>query len=171
MNRRVLVLNQDHSPLTVTTVQRAFLLIFLDKAAMMNQVSGLFLNTVSQAYPMPAVIKINRYINLPYRGVVLSRQNVFRRDGFECQYCGISTDLTLDHVVPKSRNGKSTWKNLVTACKPCNSRKGDYTPHEMGFALRSQPYKPSYVLFLSNFSGFVREEWKPYLNGQMKKTG
>ena len=171
MKRRVLVLNQDHSPLTVTTVQRAFLLVFLNKAEMMNHMNGSMLRTVTSSYPMPAVIRINRYINLPYRGVVLSRQNVFKRDSFECQYCGTSKDLTLDHVLPKSRNGKSTWSNLVAACKPCNSKKGDYLPHEAGFVLRNKPFKPSYLFFLRNFSGSICEEWKPFLNGQLKRTG
>jgi len=171
MKRRVLVLNLDHSPLTVTTVQRAFLLVFLRKAEMMTQANGRSLRTVTTSYPMPAVIRINRYIALPYRGVVLSRQNVFKRDSFECQYCGTSKDLTLDHVMPKSKKGKSTWSNLVTACKSCNSKKGDYLPHEIGFELRNKPFKPSYLLFLRNFSGFIRDEWKPFLNGHLKRTG
>jgi len=165
MKQRVLVLNQDYSPLTICSVERAFVLVFLDKAEMISSANGQQLRTVTLSYPLPAVIKINRFINLPYRQVVLTRQNVFKRDRFSCQYCGNSRDLTLDHVIPRSRNGKSTWGNLVTACKNCNSRKGDYLPEEVGFNLRTKPYKPSYILFLRNFSGFVVEEWEPYLNG------
>jgi 5-methylcytosine-specific restriction endonuclease McrA len=115
---------------------------------------------------MPAVIKLRNYVNVPYKGVVLTRQNVFKRDGFMCQYCGTRKDLTLDHVVPKARGGKSTWVNLITACKKCNTRKGDYAPEEIGFSLKNFPYRPSYVLFLRDFSGYAHDEWIPYL-----KTG
>ena len=163
-----LVLNQDLSPLTICSVERAFVLVFLDKAEMITSANGYQLRTVCLKYPLPAVIKIHRYINLPYRQVVLTRQNVFKRDRFSCQYCGTSHNLTLDHVIPRSRKGKSTWNNLVTACKNCNSRKGDYLPGEAGFNLRTKPYKPSYILFLRNFSGFVLDEWEPYLNGYGK---
>jgi len=168
MDRKVLVLNQDFSPMTVCTIQRAFVMVFLRKAELLRERNGFQLRTVDKAFPMPAVIKINRYITLPYRGVVLTRQNIFKRDGFSCQYCGINSDLTLDHVLPKSRNGKSSWSNLVTACKSCNSRKGDYLPQEMGLLLRNQPYKPSYILFLSSQSGYIQDEWRPFLNGHRK---
>jgi 5-methylcytosine-specific restriction endonuclease McrA len=115
---------------------------------------------------MPAVIKLRNYVNIPYKGVVLTRQNVFKRDGFECQYCGTKKDLTLDHVIPKAKGGKSTWINLITACKKCNTQKGDYSPEEIGFSLRNSPYKPNYILFLRDFSGYAHDEWIPYL-----KTG
>ena len=165
MKRRVLVLNQDYSPLTICSVERAFVLVYLDKAEMVSSANGYQLRTVNMGFPLPAVIRIHRYINLPYRQVVLTRQNIFKRDRFSCQYCGTGRDLTLDHVIPRSRNGKSTWNNLVTACKNCNSRKGDYLPEEAGFNLKTKPYKPSYILFLRNFSGFVVDEWEPFLNG------
>ena len=168
MNRKVLVLNQDFSPMTVCTIQRAFVMVFLRKAELLRERNGFELRTINQAFPMPAVIRINHYINIPYRGVVLTRQNIFKRDGFSCQYCGIGSDLTLDHVLPKSRSGKSTWSNLVTACKSCNSRKGDYLPDEIGSLLRAKPYKPSYVMFLSSHSGYILDEWKPFLNGHRR---
>ena len=88
------------------------------------------------------------------------------RKKFECQYCGTNKDLTLDHILPKAKGGKSTWINLITACRRCNTRKGDYTPEEIGLSLKNSPYKPSYVLFLRDFSGYAHEEWIPYL-----KTG
>ncbi|AHM63083.1 HNH endonuclease [Flammeovirgaceae bacterium 311] len=166
---RVLVLNFDFSPITVCTVQRAFLLVYLQKAEMLAGLNGNVLRSVTQSFPMPAVIRLGRYINVPYKGVMLSRQNVFRRDGFQCQYCGSSKDLTLDHVVPRSRNGKSNWTNLVTACKRCNTRKGNYTPEMAGMKLRRQPEKPSYLHFLRDHSGLMMAEWIPYL--ELKKTG
>jgi len=112
---------------------------------------------------MPSVVRLQRYVHLPYQGVVLTRQNIFRRDGFKCQYCGTSKDLTIDHVIPKSKRGRSTWKNMVTACKSCNSRKGDYFLEESGLLLRKKPYKPSFILFLKQHSGAVDEAWQPFL--------
>lgn len=163
MQRKVLVLNQDYQPISVCTVQRGFLLVFLNKAELLTKVAHQPLRTVTAEFPMPSVIKLHNYVKIPYKGVVLTRQNIFKRDGFECKYCGKEEDLTIDHVIPRSKNGKSTWKNLVTACKTCNSLKGDFTPEEAGLRLRTQPFKPSYVLFLRDFSGYKYEEWFPFL--------
>lgn len=163
MKRNVLVLNQDFSPFTVCTVQRAFLLVFLQKAELLSRASNQSLRTISTSYPMPSVIRLNQYVRIPYRGVVLTRQNIFKRDEYKCQYCGDTKELTLDHVVPRSRGGKSTWKNLVTACKFCNTKKGNNNPEEAGLILKKLPYKPSYVIFLRDFSGLIREDWKPFL--------
>lgn len=163
MNQRVLVLNQDYSPLSLCTVQRAFLLVFLEKADLISGLEGQFLRTVTARYPKPAVIRIRTYIRIPYKEVELSRQNVFKRDSYRCQYCGTAKDLTLDHVLPRSRKGRSSWTNLVTACKNCNARKGDALPEEVGLILKSKPYKPSFILFLRDFSGFIQDEWRPFL--------
>lgn len=163
MNQRVLVLNQDYSPMSICTVQRAFLLIYLQKAEMLNVVADKFLRSVSDSFPMPSVIRIHKYISVPYRGVVMSRHNIFKRDNYQCQYCGTSKDLTLDHVIPRSKGGRSSWKNLVTACKKCNAAKGDYSPQEADLVLKTQPYKPSYVMFIRDSSGYVQDEWRPYL--------
>ena len=115
---------------------------------------------------MPSVIKLRNYVNIPFKGVELSRQNVFKRDGYKCQYCGTNDDLTLDHIYPKAKGGKTTWVNLITACKTCNTRKGDFAPEEIGLSIQNAPFRPSYVMFLREFSGYDYEEWIPYL-----KTG
>ena len=112
---------------------------------------------------MPSVIRLHRYVNLPYKGVMLTRQNIFKRDGHRCQYCGTPDELTLDHVLPKSRGGKTSWDNLATACKRCNSRKGDYTPDEANLKLRQKPFKPTFLVFLREFSGSIEESWMPFL--------
>ena len=109
----VLVLNQDFSPLTLSSVERAFLLIYLEKAEMLDVLHGKVLRTVSNSYPCPSVIRILDYKKIPYKGVVLTRHNLFKRDGFQCQYCGTSSNLTLDHVQPKSRGGKRSSKGNV----------------------------------------------------------
>lgn len=161
--RRVLVLNQDYSPLTVCTAERAFLLIYAEKAERVHDDPTQILRTVSREYKMPSVIRLQKYIYVPFKSVLLSRQNVFKRDRQECQYCGSTRDLTLDHVMPRSRGGNSSWLNLVTACKKCNSYKGDRTPEEADMPLQNQPFKPSYVMFVRNFSGFTSDEWLRYL--------
>ncbi|MBS1488275.1 MAG: HNH endonuclease [Bacteroidetes bacterium] len=166
MNSRVLVLNQDFSPLMVCSVERAFVMVYLNKSEMVRSANGHKLRTVSHAYPMPSVIRLNRYVHAPYKGVTLTRQNIFKRDNFECQYCGIRRDLTLDHVMPSSRGGTHSWQNLTTACKRCNAKKGDYTPDEANMILRHKPFKPTYALFLRDITGSAHNEWDEFLGAK-----
>ncbi len=170
MGRKVLVLNQDYSALTVCSIPKAFLLVFLKKADLISESATEQLRSVSQSFPMPSVIRLHRYVYLPYKGVMLSRQNIFRRDGGQCQYCGTPEDLTLDHVLPKSRGGRTSWDNLATACKRCNSRKGDLTPEEAGMPLKTKPYKPSFVMFLRDFGGSIEDSWLPFLGKRKEKA-
>ena len=164
MGKKVLVLNQDFSAITVCSVPKAFLLVYLNKAEMVTESQAARLRTVSHSYPLPSIIRLHHYVHIPYRnGVVLNRQNIFKRDSNHCQYCGSGRDLTLDHVHPRSRGGKSSWDNLVTACKSCNSRKGDATPEEAAMPLRQRPFKPSFVMFLRDFTEKVSEDWTRYL--------
>ena len=166
MNNRVLVLNNDSSPLMVCSVERAFILVFLNKSEMVKSANGHKLHTITKSFPMPSVIRLNRYVNAPYKGVNLTRQNIFKRDNNECQYCGTRRDLTLDHVIPSSKGGQHSWTNLVTACKKCNARKGDNTPEAAGMILKRKPYKPSYALFLRDVSGFSHNEWDEFLESK-----
>lgn len=160
---RALVLNQDFRPISVCTIQRAFVLVFMKKVEMVTPFNGFKFHTVDNEFNIPAVVRLHQYINVPYRGVELSRLNIFKRDNHSCQYCGSEKDLSIDHVLPRSRGGGSSWKNLVAACKPCNARKGDETPEEANMPLNQEPFKPSYLMFLRDFSGFKYEEWVPYL--------
>lgn len=170
MKLKALVLNIDYTPITVCTVQRAFLLVYLRKAELVKANNSYAFHTVTDTFSMPAVIKLSRYVNIPYRGVVLSRENVFKRDGFKCQYCGNNKELTIDHLIPKAKGGKTSWNNLVTACKNCNSKKGDYSPEEAGLQLGFKPYRPSYIMYLKDLSGNNYDEWKPYLNYKKNKV-
>lgn len=168
MGRKVLVLNQDYSALAVCSVPKAFLLVYLKKADLISENTSACLRSVSESFPMPSIIRLHKYVYMPYRGVMLNRQNIFRRDAHQCQYCGRSEDLTLDHVFPKSRGGRSTWDNLTTACKRCNSKKGDCTPEEAEMPLARKPFKPSFIMFLRDFSGVLPEDWLPYLSKKEK---
>jgi 5-methylcytosine-specific restriction endonuclease McrA len=163
MNSRVLVLNQDFSPLMVCSIQRAFILVYLNKSELIRPANGHKIHSVTRTFPMPSVIRLNRYVQAPYKGVTLTRQNIFKRDNFECQYCGTRRELTLDHVIPSSKGGQHTWVNLVAACKRCNAKKGDFTPEQAAMPLLKRPLKPSYSLFLKELSGHHGDEWDEFL--------
>ncbi|WP_026167191.1 HNH endonuclease [Balneola vulgaris] len=163
MNANVLVLNQDYQPLSICSIQRSMKLIFLDKAELLHDHPTKKLRTTRQQYDYPSVIRLRSYIRIPYSKVVLTRRNIMRRDGFKCQYCGKKSNLTIDHVLPKSRGGKDTWENLTTACDKCNVKKGNRTPKEALMPLRSEPYRPVPITFFRDFNGGVQEPWKPYL--------
>ena len=114
MEKRVLVLNLDHSPVAVVSAQKAIVLTLLEKATMLSTYELLQIRTISRSFEYPAVIRLNHYKSIPYRGVMLNRANLFRRDNGECQYCGSVKHLTIDHVLPRSKGGKTSWTNLVT---------------------------------------------------------
>lgn len=163
MGKRVLVLNADYSAISLCTVPKAFLLVYLNKAELVAASDFDSLRTVSTSYPMPSVIRLNSYVNVPYKGVVLSRQNIYKRDNFTCCYCDSTKDLTLDHVIPKSRGGGSSWSNLVTACRRCNTKKGDCTPEEAKMPLKLKPFRPNFVMFLRDFDNTAEAKWRPFL--------
>lgn len=165
MLNRVLVLNQDYSPLMVCSAERAFVLVYLNKSELIKPVEDQLIRSVTKAFPMPSVIRLNRYIQAPFRVISLTRQNIFRRDQHECQYCGTRKDLTIDHVIPSSRGGLHNWNNLVTACKRCNTRKGDSTPEEAGMHLKRKPHKPSYAIFLKDYVHNHGGLWDEFLIG------
>ena len=159
----VLVLNQDYSHFTICTVNRSFLLLYNCKADLIAQSKNRLLRSINKSFPYPSVIKLNRYINIPHKSVTLSRTNIFKRDQFLCQYCGKSNDLTLDHVIPRSRGGKSIWTNLVTACRSCNAKKGDHLIGEINMKLNKNPVKPSFVMYLKNLNHRNQDDWLPFL--------
>jgi 5-methylcytosine-specific restriction endonuclease McrA len=163
MEDRVLVLNQDYQALSICSVERAFVLVYLQKAELVSYNSRRMLHSVSQAFRFPTIIRLYSYVRMPYKKVSLSRNSIFRRDGFCCLYCGSRHQLSIDHVIPRSRGGNDSWENLATACQKCNAKKGDMTPEEAGMSMRIRPFRPSYIMFLRDFSGNVKEEWRPYL--------
>ncbi len=163
MDGGVLVLNQDYQPLSVCSVQRSVKLLFLEKAELLHDDPERCLRTIDDEFSYPSVIRLRSYIRLPYTRIVLSRRNIMKRDNHTCQYCGRKSDLTLDHVQPRSRNGKDTWENLVTACDKCNVKKGNRTPKEAEMPLKTKPYRPIHITFFQNLLGGVQEDWRQYL--------
>lgn len=167
MEKRVLVLNLDHSPVAVVPVQKAIVLCLLEKANILSTYELLQIRTVDRSFDYPAVIRLTHYKNIPFRGVLLNRNNLFKRDNGECQYCGSKKHLTIDHIIPKSKGGKTTWSNLITACNRCNVNKGDKTPEQAGLELRSEPFKPSLSYFLAEYAERQAEEWLPFLSSRV----
>lgn len=163
MGVKVLVLNADYQAIGVCAVERAFVLVLMKKAEMLSEDPEKSLRTIRRDYKFPSIIRLYRFISLPYKKVNLTRQNIFKRDNHTCAYCGTREHLTIDHVIPRSMGGRDSWENLITACQKCNSRKGNQTPEQAEMVMSHKPFRPSFVMFLGNFSGTVREDWKPYL--------
>ena len=163
LSRPVLLLNQNYEPLSVCNVKRAVVLIFLEKAEMVEKNSGV-IHSVNAQMTIPSVIRLGRHIKVPQKRILLNRKNLIIRDNFTCQYCGRRTHpLTIDHVIPRHYGGKDTWENLVVACQACNNRKANLTPEQAGMKLISQPKKPHYFFYLHKIIGIKDEHWKPYL--------
>lgn len=146
LHSSVLVLNQDYQPLNVCNVKRAIVLLTRGKAEVVEETEAL-LRSFRDAFRIPSVIRMVYHIKRPRPVARLSRREVFARDSYACQYCGKKTsDLTLDHVVPRRRGGTHTWENLVAACRSCNHRKAGRTPAEARMKLRSRPARPRATL-------------------------
>ena len=142
---RVAVLSKDYEPLTYCNVERAITLVYLNKAEAVRD-SNLFVRSVSAIFRVPLVIRLlyktaRRFIP----ALKYSRKNIHVRDNYTCQYCGSTKNLSIDHLMPVSRGGKSTWENTVTACQKCNSKKGSKTPEEAGMKLARPAARPSII--------------------------
>ena len=160
----VLVLNASYEPLNVCTVRRAHVLVFKGKAEVIEQL-GKPLRSATDTYVWPHVIRLLHYVRVP-KAIQrkISRRALFARDGWRCQYCGSNGGkLTLDHIVPRSRGGDSIWENVVTSCAPCNLRKGDRAPEEVGMRLITRPTIPAPALFVTLAAPSIPDRWEPYL--------
>lgn len=162
---RVLILNASYEPLHVCSVKRAVGLLMQDIAERVED-SDKVLRSPSQIFPVPSVVRLKRFIKRPPRHrVAFNRKNVFRRDDHACQYCGTkSNDLTLDHVLPRSRGGTTSWENVVACCHRCNAKKRDRTPQEAHMTLKRKPYAPRFM-FSSAYGILpsIDPVWKKYL--------
>lgn len=164
LNARVLLLNQSYEPLILCSAKKAVVLIYLRKAEIIKENPKLSVRSVTTVLPWPSVIRLKTYVRIPHSNINLTRKNILRRDNHKCAYCGRG-DLafTVDHIIPKAHGGKDTWENLVTACLPCNNRKGDRTPDEANMILKIKPHKPNHIMFILNSISRIDDNWKPYL--------
>lgn len=180
----VLVLNSSYLPINITNVKSAFRLVCLGAARVVDQqyrtfdfdswkelgaaLNGDNIGLVDRMIRVPRVILLVGYDRVPARRVRFNRYNIYARDNNTCQYCGRKfqkKDLNLDHIIPRSRGGRSTWENVVCSCLKCNRLKGGLTPVEANMKLIRKPMKPTGTPY-SDFSldGLRYEEWKPFIN-------
>ena len=163
---QVLVLNASYEPLNITTWRRALVMVLKGKAEGLEHDSSRWIRGDTM---LPTVIRLRQYVRVPYKQLPLTRRNLFHRDGHRCQYCGSSADqLSIDHVVPRSRGGLDTWENVTTACLPCNVRKGNRTPREAGMPLMGKPHRPLGSLRFEaarQISAGRHGEWAKYVIG------
>ncbi len=160
-NSPILVLNSNYLPINITNSKKAFKLVYKGKAEVILDGEGV-LRTMSTTYRKPSIIRLIYNVNVPFRKIILSKDNIFKRDNYTCAYCGRFRDLTVDHIHPKSKGGKDSWENLISACKKCNSSKGDRTPEQAEMTLLFKPFKPSPLTFMCESNKF-REGWGTYL--------
>ena len=164
LQRPTLVLNRSWQPIRVSTVARSLILVWNDHAKVIDphdfssydwadwsrmapKDGEPFIQSVRWRLRVPEVISLTAFDKVPIGKVAFNRRNLFRRDAWSCQYCGARPgpdSLTIDHVVPRSRGGTSSWENCVLACVPCNKRKADRTPHEARMKLHKSPHRPKW---------------------------
>ena len=162
----VLVLHASYEPLNITTWRRAVVMVLKGQAAGLEHDPD---RRIREDTLLPTVIRLRHFVRVPYKPLPLTRRNLFHRDGHRCQYCGASAEqLSVDHVVPRSRGGLDTWENVTTACLPCNVRKGNRTPREAAMPLLRPPHRPlgSFSFEASRqISAGQHGEWAKYVIG------
>jgi len=170
MTKQVLMLNADYQPMNVISWQKAITLWFSDKIEIVEEYDDEDITSVSFSMKCPAVVRLFSYVNRAGRNrVKFSRLNVFSRDGFTCQYCGDEpgiNGLTFDHVLPRAQGGRTSWENIITACKPCNYKKADNSLQASGMMLSVRPKEPTRAQYMS-FRFHVPKTpvaWRNYLH-------
>lgn len=164
VNSAVLVLNQNYEPLSVCSARRAIIMQLLGKVDVVETYDGLKVHSATRSIPLPSVVRLSWYVNVPYKRILLTRKNIIKRDRHTCQYCGDKKGMmTVDHVIPKRFRGGDTWENLVCACARCNNKKGDRPPEQAGIRLSRRPRRPNHITFIQSFIGISDDRWKPYL--------
>jgi 5-methylcytosine-specific restriction endonuclease McrA len=168
VHRPVLVLNQNYEPLNVCNVRRALMLVFGEKAEILEVYRSPVISP-SREYTAPSVIRLIYLIRRPRPRVKLTRREVFIRDEHTCQYCGVRTnDLTIDHIIPRSRGGQHTWENLVSACRSCNHRKGGKPLADSRMRLKREPFEPragAYYAIQRRLNASISDEWRRFIPG------
>ena len=160
----MLVLNATFEPINVCTVRRAVVLLLKSKAEVIEHAEWK-LHSANATMSRPAVIRLVTYVHIPrdtHRRRI-TRRAVFARDDWTCQYCGARSNLTVDHVVPRSKGGGSSWDNIVASCAPCNRRKGNALLRQAGMHLVRQPKAPHPSVFIQVASPTIPVAWRAYL--------
>ena len=166
MQTAVLVLNANFEPINICNTRRAIGLMMTGKASLVLNGRGV-IRTISQEYPRPSVIRLEKMVKRPRPQVRLTKREILRRDEYTCQYCGQQTSyLTIDHIIPRRLGGNHDWHNLVAACPPCNHRKGGRTIEQAQMHLLQDPKEPSAsatYIFARHLP--QNEEWIQFVEG------
>lgn len=166
MQAPVLVLNANFEPINVCDTRRAIVLLLAEKASLVVNGRGV-IKTAHTTFPCPSIIRLKKMITRPRPHLKLNRREVFRRDNYTCQYCGKRTsDLTIDHVIPRHLGGMHVWTNVVTACPACNHRKGGRKLEDSSVRLNHAPVEPpssAYYIFGRHL--IENTEWETFLYG------
>jgi len=163
--QQVLVLNASFEPINVCTVRRAAVLVLKDKAVLLERAERP-LRSERLSLDRPTVIRLISFVRIPRdaHGRKITRKAVLARDSWTCQYCGTrKPGLTVDHVIPRSRGGKSVWENIVASCATCNRRKGSHLPREIKMHPHTKPRAPGPTVFIRIASPTIPHAWQPYL--------
>jgi 5-methylcytosine-specific restriction endonuclease McrA len=183
LQRPALILNRNWQPVNVATVARALVLVWNEAARVVDPATyqlftwtdwskmaprdgDAFIQAVRLRLRVPEVIVLTDYDRLPSASVSFSRRNVFKRDHWTCQYCGVQPggeELTIDHVLPRSQGGTSTWDNCVLSCIDCNKRKADRTPQQAGMKLRKAPVRPTWKPLYARHEVRI-ESWSKFVS-------
>jgi hypothetical protein len=156
---KVLVLNADYTPINVTTVFKGFKLVDKGKAEILKAGDNPII-AGEKEFLRPLIIRLYNYVKFRFHKLKINRNRLFRRDNYACVYCGNKRNLTVDHVMPKSRGGQNTWLNLVTCCSHCNRVKDNRTPEEAGMRFLKQPYEPS--IFSEVVNPSIESVWQEF---------
>ena len=192
---RILVLNKLWQPVNIIGIERAFSLLLQDHAQAIytsdgsfrmmnssswlelskindNQANDLFVQTVHLRIRVPKVLLLGKYDKLPTQEVKFTRDNLFDRDDYRCQYCGKRFDtlnLNMDHVIPRDKGGKTSWENIVTSCIKCNSQKANRLPHQANMHLLRKPERPRWRPFVSTLIGQNYDaDWDYFINNKKR---
>jgi len=164
-NINVLKLDSAFKPIEIISWEEAFVLTWLNKAYAVEY-SDKWVHSATKKFQIPSVIVLFQYIDEKFFTLPCTRKNILVRDEYRCQYCAQNVreaNLTIDHVLPKSKGGRSTWDNVVAACKPCNQKKRDYLVENSPVSLIRSPKKPSYRSIIKKRIGNANLKWKEYL--------
>jgi 5-methylcytosine-specific restriction endonuclease McrA len=164
IHRPVLVLNQSYEPINICAARRAIVLLLKGVASYEEEHD----HEVHLGMKVPSVIRLREYKKIPHRAQKVTREGIYTRDNNTCQYCGgrfARHDLTLDHILPKSRGGSSKWENLVACCRKCNHTKADRTPEEAGMTLLHRPLKNTIhtARGMMRLRGMHEQKWHKYI--------
>ena len=168
LNKKVLLLNQSYQPLMTVNAKRAIILSFTDKVEVLEEYVEQ-VHSINLSIQIPSVLRLKDYVRFNKKRIPLSRKNILKRDSHTCQYCNIKANfMTVDHIIPKDKGGGDSWENLVAACIPCNTKKGNKLLKDLDMNLIKKPKAPSILFNLQNDLSNAQSSWKPYLF--MKET-